>query len=378
MNKVGLMTCFLDNYGACLQAYALSTVIESFNYDCEILQYIEPQGYFEPSLTNRIKNSFIYNKLRSVSRSYKNAYLCEKIKRKSFERFRKKHLKISKKKYRSFDELKEANKYYDIFVCGSDQIWNPSFYGGNNKAYFLNFAEKGKRKISYAPSIALDRIPEQYAKEFSELVSYLDDISVRESNAVAIIRELSGCDAKHVLDPTLLIGGEQWLKIVGETRIVKEPYIFCYLFGTHDEYDVAIEHLREISGGLEVVIVPFCEKHLKNSYTKIYDAGPLEFLNLIKNAQYVITDSFHATVFSILFSRTFFTLPRFKKNEKNSMNSRIYSLLDALGAQDRLIDHTQVNSFKADVKIDYATVHSKLMNMRKSSLEYLKEALAVK
>lgn len=80
MKKVGLMTCFLDNYGACLQAYALSTVIESFGYDCEILQYIEPQGYFEPSFGSRIKNTFLYNKLRSVSRSYKNAYLCEKIK----------------------------------------------------------------------------------------------------------------------------------------------------------------------------------------------------------------------------------------------------------------------------------------------------------
>ena len=97
MNKVGLMTCFLDNYGACLQAYALSTVIESFGYDCEILQYIEPQGYFEPSFANRIKNTFIYNKLRSVSRSYKNAYLCEKIKRKSFEKFRKKYLNMSEK-----------------------------------------------------------------------------------------------------------------------------------------------------------------------------------------------------------------------------------------------------------------------------------------
>lgn len=375
MKKVGLMTCFLDNYGACLQAYALSTTIDSLGYDCEILQYIEPEGYFEPSVSNYLKNTCIYNKLRSISPSYKNAYLCEKIKRKSFDRFRKKYLNISEKKYHCFDELKSANKDYDMFVCGSDQIWNPTFYGGNNKAYFLSFAEKGKKKISYAPSIGLDKIPDQYAKDFSDLVRYLDNISVRESNAVDIVKELSGCDAKHVLDPTLLLNGEQWSEIVGEKRIVKNPYIFCYLFGNHDEYDVAIEHLREISGGLEVVIVPFCERHLKNPYTKIYDAGPLEFLNLIKNAQYVITDSFHATVFSILFSRPFFTLPRFKENQKNSMNSRIYSLLDAVGAQDRLIDYSQVNSFRADGDIDYVAVHSNLTSMRKSSLEYLKGAL---
>lgn len=136
MNRVGLMTCFLDNYGACLQAYALSHVIESLGYDCEILQYIEPEGYFEPNVKYRLKSTVIYNAFRCLSASYRSAYLCEKVKRKAFERFRKKYLKISDKKYRSFEELKEANQYYDMFVCGSDQIWNPSFYNGNNRATF--------------------------------------------------------------------------------------------------------------------------------------------------------------------------------------------------------------------------------------------------
>lgn len=379
MKKVGLTTCFLDNYGACLQAYALSNVIESLGYDCEILQYIEPQGYFDPTFIDRIKNSFIYNKIRSISNSYKTSYLCEKIKRKSFKKFRKTYLNISEKKYRSFDELKDANKYYDAFVCGSDQIWNPSFYGGNNKAYFLNFAEKGKRKVAYAPSIGLDKIPDEYEKDFAELVNYLDYISVREANAVNIVKELSGRDAKYVLDPTLLLDGEKWSKIVSEQRIVKKPYIFCYLFGEHDEYNVAVKHLREISNeDLDIVIIPFCKKHLDNPYTKIYDAGPLEFLNLIKNAQYVITDSFHATVFSILFSRQFFTLPRFKKGQKNSMNSRIYSLLDTVGARDRLIDYSQFDTFQEIGKIDYSQIHSELERLRKDSLDYLKGALEEK
>ena len=375
MSKVGLATCFLDNYGACLQAYALSGVIASLGHECEILQYIEPQGYFEPTLVGRIKNTRLYNKIRSLSRSYKNAYLCEKVKRNSFVKFRKKHLNISKRKYRSVEELKEANKYYDAFVCGSDQIWNPSFYGGNNKAYFLHFAEKGKRKIAYAPSIGLDKIPEQYAEDFSRLVNDLDYLSVREASATRIVKELSGRDAVHVLDPTLLLDAEKWSSIVNEKRLIQKPYIFCYLFGNHDEYAVAIEHLRKVTGGLDVVIVPFQKKHLNMPYTKIYDAGPSEFLNLIKNADYVLTDSFHATVFSILFSRPFFTLPRFKKDEKNSMNSRIYSLLDSVGAQDRLIDYAQFDSFSADGQIDYAVIHDKLNSLRQASLSYLEGAL---
>ena len=110
---------------------ALSNAISCLGCDCEILQYIEPQGCFKPSFINSVKNTFVYNELRCLSRSYKNAYLCEKVKRKAFEKFRKQYLNISSKAYRSLDKLKEANKYYDIFVCGSDQIWNPSFYNGN-------------------------------------------------------------------------------------------------------------------------------------------------------------------------------------------------------------------------------------------------------
>lgn len=208
------------------------------------------------------------------------------------------------------------------------------------------------------------------------MVGYIDYLSVRESTGVEIIKELSGRDAKHVLDPTLLLDGEKWSAILSDHRLIRKPYIFCYLFGDHEEYDTAIQRLRYISGSeLDVVIIPFSETHLNNTYTKVYDACPLEFLNLIRNAEYVITDSFHATVFSILFSRQFFTLPRFKKNQANSMNSRIYSLLNAVGAQERIIEYSQVDSFIHDKMIDFGAIHSKIAAMRNSSIEYLKGAL---
>lgn len=374
MKKVGLMTCFLDNYGACLQAYALTKAIQSIGLDCEILQYVEPQGYHKGGLVERVKDSAIYNKIRCCSPNYRRSFLCGKIKRKAFRAFRRQYLPISARRYDSFEQLRKANADYDMFVCGSDQIWNPSFYNGNNRAYFLDFAEPQKKKIAYAPSIGVDKISDAFAKQFGELVNKIDAISVREMRGVEIVRELSGREATLVLDPTLLLKGDQWISLLNEKRVIEEKYILCYLFGEHAEYKQVIDRLARMTN-LKVVIIPFCEYHLTNNYTKVYAAGPLDFLNLIKNAEYVVTDSFHATVFSLLFTRRFFTLPRFKRNEKNSMNSRIYSLLNLVGLQDRLLDYSQIDSFDIDASIDYPSVQAKLEQMRKSSFDFLKGAL---
>lgn len=368
------MTCFLDNYGACLQAYALTKAIQSVGFDCEILQYVEPQGYYKRGLAEWVKDSLIYNKLRCLSPAYRRSYLCGKIKRKAFQAFRKQYLPISAQRYDSFESLKSANAAYDYFVCGSDQIWNPSFYDGNNRAYFLDFAEPQKKRIAYAPSIGLDQIPDSFAKQFGELANKFDAISVREARGVEIVRELSGREAMLVLDPTLLLNGDQWMMLLNEKRMIEDKYIFCYFFGGHAEYNQVINRLTSLTG-LKVVTIPFSEPHMTNSYMKVYSAGPLDFLNLIRNAEYVVTDSFHATAFSILFSRRFFTLPRFKKTEKNSMNSRIYSLLNLMGLQDRLLDYSQFDSFHHDSEIDYPAVYSKIARMRESSFDFLKGAL---
>lgn len=375
MKRIGLMTCFLDNYGACLQAYALMNVINNLGYRCEIIRYTEPEGYFENSIENRIKTSKAYNTVRCmISSNYKKAYLCEKVRRKTFEKFRKKYLKFSAKEYKTFHELKETNEIYDIFVCGSDQIWNPTFYNGNNRAYFLDFVHQAKKKIAYAPSIGLSEFPEEYATDFARLIGRLDYVSVRESTGVNIIREVSGVEACHVLDPTLLMTGEQWNDLVSEDRIEEEKYIFCYLFGKHEEYTTAIQRLCEETG-YKAVIIPFSEENLSDNYTKIYRAGPKEFLNLIKNAEYILTDSFHATVFSILFSKPFFSLHRFKTGEKNSMNSRLKSLLDIVGLSNRFIKCSDVSNFEINQDIDYENVHLRLNNVRENSLKYLQGAL---
>lgn len=372
MRKVGLVTCFLNNYGACLQAYALSRVIKELGNECTILKYTEPTGYYRNTFTNWLKNSSAYNFFRSIDPKYKKTYKFDKIRRKNFDRFRKDFLPLSREEYSSYSML-ESEMQYDAYVCGSDQIWNPTFYGKCNPAYYLKFVPDGIPKISYAPSIGLSDIPAQYTEDFKNYLKRFDAVSVREANAVELVNKYAECEAKWVLDPTMLLNGEKWSEITTENTF-KNPYIFCYLFGKHDHYRSAIENIRKQTG-YDVVIIPFSERDLARDYRQVYKAGPIEFISLIKNAEYVLTDSFHATVFSILFGKPFYTLLRNSDGEIESMNSRIYSLLSMVGKEERCVAKTQAADFQVTPITDYQTVYQKLDEMRNESVEFLRAAL---
>lgn len=372
MKKVGLATCFLDNYGACLQAYALSNTITSLGMECTILNYTELEGYYGDSIAERVKNSTLYNTVRCLlDKKYRKTFKLGKIRRPNFQSFRKKYLPLSTEAYNEHSDL--SDKGFDAVVCGSDQIWNPTFYGACNPFYYLSFVPNGVSKIAYAPSIGLSDIPECYTDDFKKYLSDFKAISVRENNAVELVKKYADKEAKWVLDPTMLLDGSAWSKLI-DNKIIEKPYIFCYLFGTQDYYKDAIENIRNKTG-LEVVIIPFSERDLTNEYTKIYKAGPIEFLSLIKNAEYVLTDSFHATVFSLLFERPFYTLLRDNDNEEKSMNSRIHSLLSMLDKQERCVLKRNVSGFKIEPILDYECVRSRLKHLRDDSINFLQNAL---
>lgn len=372
MKKVGLATCFLDNYGACLQAYALSNTITSLGMECTILNYTELEGYYGDSIAERVKNSTLYNTVRCLlDKKYRKTFKLGKIRRPNFQSFRKKYLPLSTEAYNEHSDL--SDKGFDAVVCGSDQIWNPTFYGACNPFYYLSFVPNGVSKIAYAPSIGLSDIPECYTDDFKKYLSDFKAISVRENNAVELVKKYADKEAKWVLDPTMLLDGSAWSKLI-DNKIIEKPYIFCYLFGTQDYYKDAIENIRNKTG-LEVVIIPFSERDLTNEYTKIYKAGPIEFLSLIKNAEYVLTDSFHATVFSLLFERPFYTLLRDNDNEEKSMNSRIHSLLSMVDKQERCVLKRNVSGFKIEPILDYECVRSRLKHLRDDSINFLQNAL---
>jgi Polysaccharide pyruvyl transferase. len=377
MRKVALVTCFLDNCGACLQAYALQSSIQKFGLTCEIIKYIGPDGYDHRTLPRRIisglaKNRFTFGFLSLFSSKIKGKYYI-KTKSLKFDRFRRKQLCFTKKRYFSFDELDSAVLDYDGFVAGSDQIWNPTFYNGNNRVYFLDFVKESKPRIAYAPSIGITAIPKEYEDDFRTLVNKFDYLSVREQKGVEIISKYSDRECRLVLDPTLLLTGDEWIKRF-KTHNKKRKYILLYLFGEREYYQNFINCVTA-KLGLEIVCIPFTEKDSQNSkYRRVFDAGPIDFLSLVSNASLVITDSFHATVFSILFGTPFYTLLRGDPSDPKNMNERIFSLLNIVELTDRIVSKFN-SSFSFSTEMDFSIAQAKIAELRRSSIAYLKEAL---
>ncbi len=356
--KVGLATCFIDNYGACLQAYALSRKIKECGCKCQIINYIEPHNYNKPSLRNTLYSHSLIAKILTLR--YKHIYIAHG-KKPAFHKFRRKYLSFTRR-FLTAKAVKDANLRFDACVCGSDQIWNPLFFNGNNDIYFLDFVSEGTKRIAYAPSIGLAEFPEEYMSDLKEKVNRFDYLSVRETAGQKIVAPLTDNDVKVVLDPTLLLTASQWAKIAKLPKI-KEPYIFLYLFGNRPYIGEFVEYVRNLTG-LQVVCIPYTEREKNPEYVKVYDAGPCEFLGLIKNASLVITDSFHATAFSINFNIPFYSLLRNEDSEKINMNSRIFSILDLVGLQERLVNPDVEYPFNIDMNVDFTEANRRIDEKR--------------
>lgn len=373
--NVGLMTCYVNNYGACLQAYALQQAIKKDGNECEIIKYTPYADIADAVNLQHIPEPMMLRITRMIKHPFQ--FYLRKLDRKNqakrdlkFEEFRQERLIFADKLYTSWDELRETPPPYDSFVCGSDQIWNPVIHHNLNVGpYFLDFVPENKGKIAYAPSIGVQHVPQECHSDMKRLINRLDAVSVREQRGAELISEIAGQEAPVVLDPTLLFDGEWWSKVVKPVE-VKKPYILCYLFNENESTYEFVEKMRKETG-YEVVTLPFALKDIyKKNSTKIYDAGPSEFLYLIKNASLIITDSFHATAFSINFNRNFICLFRNTDNEKNNMNSRITSILSLAGLEDRLITKPEeVNEPLGD--IDYTEVNKRISARREKDRAFL-------
>lgn len=392
--KVGIITIhYVDNIGGVLLAYALQNTIDSFGYECQIIDF-DPTTlpsktiHLMKSIGRRIKRLPLY--LRDF-KYYFGLFIRNKgnvlppihdhgsvgLRKKRFDSFRRKYLKMSEQHYTTSEMLKQSPPWYDAYVCGSDQIWNPFMCKGrdqarNEPAYFLDFAPEVKR-ISYAPSIAIPSIPENLKAEMTNLISAIPYLSSREKQGTDIIKELTGKDAHVVLDPTLLLDYEQWNEIAVEPEI-REPYILCYFLGEGQIYrDFAVK-LRGLTG-YRLVVISRDHRDMESQNTINYsDAGPSEFLGLIKNANIICTDSFHGTIFSINFKRPFFVFERPGSHSTASMATRIYSILDLFGLTSRLLK-SDVPISKDALNMDFAEATVLLKKERAKSLHYLEDAL---
>jgi hypothetical protein len=301
------------------------------------------------------------------------------VRNKKFKCFAETKFKLSKV-YTSFDELTNAcSELYSSVLVGSDQLWLPSNIYADY--YTLNFVPEKVNKISYSTSFGTANLPDWQKKSATSFLEKIDFLSVREQSGQKLIKELTGRNAEIVCDPTLLFDADEWMDIQDVKPIIDDKYIFCYFLGDNIKHREFVNRLKAETG-CKVVTLPHVDAYIKSDENfgdiKLYDVGPDEFVNLIRNAEFVCTDSFHASVFSILNKRKFFTFMRFKSSDKMSTNSRITSLLNIFGLEKRMMVGDENVKLYVNSDIDYVDVQKKLVDFRKSSVDFLKKSTVCK
>jgi len=316
MKKVAIVSCYFQhNYGSMLQAYATQMALDKLGYENETIDIsgIDKEIkkakmiYFaKASLTSDIllsKLGMAKNVLRK--KLIKNDYAANsRIRAKKFEEFSKKKFRLSKT-YRSKIELEKicAEKYSAV-VVGSDQLWLP----GNIAAdyYTLNFVPETVNTVAYATSFGQSKLPKDTEKKAKVFLKKIRHIGVREESGQKLIKDLVGRDVPVVCDPTLLFTGDEWMAIQKIEPIIKGRYILCYFLGNNPPHREFAKKLKEKTG-CKIVALTHLDEYVKSDENYAdetpYDIGPAEFLNLIRNAEFVCTDSFHCSVFSILYKR---------------------------------------------------------------------------
>lgn len=362
-------------YGALLQSYGLSSII--FNNGYQNQQISLNYMHHNTALLSRIKNvsiNKILSRLITVFHIFQNSKLQLKLRKACFCRFMN---AISHSNIYNSENIANCVNNDDIFIAGSDQIWNPSW---TEDAYFLNFVPDHNGKIAYAASIGMNEVPQAFIDHVVPYLNRFDFISVREESAKRILQPYVSKEIKVVLDPTLLLSREEWDKVAAEPS-VPEPYMFVYLLGEKRGHRRLIKKFAAALG-LKIVFIPHIHFRFNPADCffadyNLYDVGPAEFVGLIKNAEMVVTDSFHGCVFSIIYRRKFWALKRHKDSDPQNMNSRLYTLFDSLGLRDRLIEDENV-AYDADWlnrRIDYAGVEAKLNVQREESTTFLLDAI---
>lgn len=388
MKKVGIVSCYFQhNYGSMLQAYATQVVLDKMGFDNETINISgfnkeikkAKMLYFaKASLTSDIllsKLGMAKNVLRK--KLIKNEYSSKShLRDKRFDAFAKKHFRLSQV-YGSKAELSEkCEEYYSAVLVGSDQLWLP----GNIAAdyYTLNFVPENVNSIAYSTSFGQSSLPKDSAKKAQIFLKRIKHIGVREESGQKLIKALTGREVPVVCDPTLLFTAEEWMSIQAEDPIVKEPYIFCYFLGNNPPHREFAKRLKEKTG-YKIIALTHLDEFVKcdEEYADEtpYDVDPADFLNLIRNAEYVCTDSFHCSVFSMLYKKNFFTFRRYARKTRSSTNSRLDTLFSLAGINNRLMSGDEDISRCIEIKTDYDEVHKRLDKIRSSSYEYLKAAL---
>lgn len=381
MKKIGIITISkTNNYGAELQAYATQKKIQLMGYDAELIDYLyykhknhretkASQPAIKFTKKEKINHFLLYRIISPLVEDF-GALFIDKIskRKKNFLEFHKKNTKYSAQ-YRSHTDLYKAEHNYDVFIAGSDQIWNPST-GTSMAPYFLEFAPRNKHKISYASSFGVSKIDEKYYPLYRDYLANLDAIGVREDDGVDLIKEIAGLNATKVLDPTLLLNKEQWKEVVIKPLKRKKNYIVIYVLHESEPLINLAYYLQE---KLDLEIIKLTKRAYSNkSYSNVInieDAGPAQYIDLFMNASFVLTNSFHGTAFSVNFNIPFFSI--LNKERKN--NSRMINFLKMIDLTNQIVyeDIPSFNNIDSYIEVDFENANKVIEKERGLSEKFL-------
>lgn len=382
-----IASCYYqNNYGSKLQAYATQTFLDRKGIENCTINF----NGLKKRMTRIKINYYIKNIARvdvfitQLKKYFFKLCVC-------FNSQLKKNIELRENAMNQFSvnkfrvtEVYPYNKLTDLcintnsvaVVVGSDQLWLPSNIYSDY--YTLNFVPEGIKKISYATSFGVNKLDKNIAHKAKIFLDKFDSISVREEKGVEIIKKVTDREAMIVCDPTMLFDAGEWINILNLGKQKKENgrYIFCYFLGNNSWQRKWAKDLAQ-EKELKIKALIHLEEYIKSDIgyadEELYDVDPANFVNLIKNAEYICTDSFHGTVFALLFHKCFFSFRRFDRNYSANTNSRLDSLLKPLGLKNRII--ISQNGSVPINDIDYDTVDKKIEEFRNRSSEWFINSL---
>ena len=352
------------NFGTILQAFALQKAVTSLGYDNHI---IDDRAIVE---SFRIRKKFsLLRELHKIKWLYPRKAEFAKRNQGSvrlFHEFIGRYMLVDS----AWETRKDLSERYDIYIAGSDQIWSPDV--PFDDFYYLAFTERPK--VAYAPSLGVTNYPEEKVPAVKPLLERFGSLSVREPQGADTLRDMFGLEADIVSDPTMLLSRDTWEGLMTPSdNDVCRPYALCYFLTYNQDYIKLVrEYCRERSLQLKMIVVsPDCvDVADEDVYT-----GPDGFLQAVAGADIVLTDSFHGSIFSLIFERPFFTFRRFDDSSASSQNSRVENLLSMMQLEHRLLGRT-ICKLPECPEIDWSAVRSKVSDLRERSLSYLMKSLS--
>ena len=364
MARIGIITYHRAySYGARLQAYATATYLNSIGHSAEIIDYANIGEGARPGISTRSLKTFIKSTI-----SYILSIPNEDKRRERFQYFLETYMPLSAQRYMDTDSLKSIEERYDYIITGSDQVWCPVINLGDLN-FLLDFVKDNRKKLAYAGSFGVSELNKKDFSDYRECLSTFHHVTVREKEAQDLVNDMLGYRPEIVLDPTFLLPASHWRDLAINPIKKKQKYILCFkILSVNPLYYKLIDQLHQKTG-YKII-------HIDSSYRykpvkgKLYaTAGPLEFIGLIKDAEMVVTNSFHGTVFSILFNKPFYTILN-----DNGRNSRLTTLAERFQLTDRLI--TASDDLKdLNLSIDYSQRNNLVEDAAEASRQVLQNMI---